>query len=1084
MVLEYQFVEYDLGCEQQKEARIQVAQMEFADTDFERVDGRLRLSATDLAASSVESELQLAEQLGSNLLLFPELCVPGELIETIVKWSVGRNCLVVAGTHYEKDGTTNADVSVCPIIFEGQVFTQRKSSVAPSEQSIISGLGVQGSPEFPIFKSTPLGTFANFVCSDYLNPGLKTRVLEQEIDFASVVAFQRDSRVYLERFNIDVDESRDGLYLAYCNCRVEPLTDGESSLFAVFDRKLYRDDTQDHQVARPDFLNMVCSFGSKVGLICDVSMKNKRPKMGRNYATSPNVMISRRDSLFKPNSAGVASVSQKPLDVTPNNEQQSNASFFDPTNHLIAQIHNALDEFRKELFVRVHADPVTTDAHSVAGDFAVRLSQAVYYDNGSTAIFKANESRTNIQRAELLSLLTIHTVATQHKDLIGVDVPLQFFSTNELREALSNTWVSLVPDKETFEQFMNADDVYDTICQTILRAYCSLAVYSVVIDFFDCSAVIFPAPGLAIDFETLLRQSGYIHSIGRTIYLRNVRKTSVAEITSNIKNHIGEEVIDGAWKVPFCLYCNEIFDEFQTTQETEDVTGGIDELKFRSEKFFFGGRPIYSFRDALLSDPEIAKHIEFIGSGSSYHEQISSIPNRAPGTIWLFRDRKQDPFTENFFICYRQEMVNDDTFLQADEDKPAWLGPVTLPQSLASAMLSLARPYFGLDASPVIVDPFLGSGTTLFESFKMFSEPEFWGGDLNSSTKQAVFDNAALLTGERSFLKELLDEVEDVLRDENGVVSRESFSKSYGKFIQGGETLYELQASPRDPTADVFLQCQEFVSSVLSRQRKDDGSRIDPHRAVRFLSSSNVGDIFERFEGGASLQQRVLIYCYWKATLRNSSAFLEGRRKAPDKVFQEIKNFLSFMRRIEQGIRSRQISDSEDAELLFSTGVHAETEQLADFLNSKSDQIICGDEDGELSKFFQNIPNHVREKGVDIFITDPPYGFNTDHEDSRDLFNLYEHLIHQIVAHVGTETHLLICLPEESHNGQVLPSFVTKSWFLPRLLQEASSKRIEIIEYSKIWPSAANSGKAPFYWRSDRALTRSILHVILRRVRR
>ncbi len=604
-------------------------------------------------------------------------------------------------------------------------------------------------------------------------------------------------------------------------------------------------------------------------------------------------------------------------------------------------------------------------------------------------------------------------------------------------------------------------------------------------DFFECSAAIFPAPGLAIDFETLLRQSGYIHSIGQTIYLRNVRKTSVMEIQSSLADHITKLPPDGKGKVPFCLYCNEIFDDYQTAGENEDIAGGIENLKFRSEKFFFGGRPIYSFRDALLRNPTVADKVEFIGSGSSYRDQISQIESRGSGTIWLYRAQKRGESNENFFICYHQTLVNADTFLQADEDKPAWLGPVTLPQSLASSMLSLTRPYFDLGSSPVIIDPFLGSGTTLFEAFKMFNAPDFWGGDINPATKQAVLDNATLLAGDADIISPTLDLVENLLMDEDKKPSSKQFSKKYEAFIQGGVPMFELASTTRDIAAEVFLKCHLFVSEKISENQKGDGAELDPHRAVRALSSSSVDVIFNRFEDKPDLYQRILIYCYWKATLRNSSAFLERRRKAPDKVFQELKNFLSFMRRVENGTRTKQVTPEgvEVPALLFSDGVSPDTSQLSEFLRAKQGQIICGEQNGDLSQFFQSLPDKVRIKGADIIITDPPYGFNTDHEDAADLFKLYDILIEEIVALVGSQTHLLICLPEESHNGQTLPSFVTKSWFLPRLLQQAASKRVEIIEHSKVWPSSANSGKVPYYWRSERALTRSVLHVILRRIR-
>jgi len=1081
--LNYDFIEHNLKSSKVDTARIQISQAEFLDTDFHRVENnRLALKSETASEAYVLQQLKIAEKAGTHLLLFPELSIPLQVIPKIEAWSSGQNCIVVAGTHYEKDPVDGQDISVCPIIFEGKTYTQHKCKVAPSEKSAIKDSSVKGSSEFPIFRNTPIGDFANFICADYLNSGLKTRVLERNLDVVSIVAFQGKSRTYHERINSDVEDTEDGVYIAYCNSRVEPIADGESSLFAIIDRKLFSQSLIDSQITRPDFLNMVCNFGPGNQHICDVDLKKKRPSIGRTESTKPNVSITSVEKFYEKSSEGQV----VPQGETTETSTPLASGDFASSAYLLAQIHNALDAFREDLRARQATDLQSLDAHSVASDFAVRLSQSVYYNNGSIAIFKSDKSRTNIQRAELLSLLTSHTIAAQHDDLISLNVPLQFFSTSELRESLADTWVSLVPDRETFTRFVDDDEVYQSVGNTILSAFFSLAVYSVVVDFFECSAAIFPAPGLAVDFETLLRQSGYIHSIGKTIYLRNVRKTSVMEIQHNLAEHIFNEVpVDDDSKVPFCLYCNEIFDDYQTRGENEDIAGGIENLKFRSEKFFFGGRPIYSFRDALLRDPIISEKVEFIGSGSSYREQISQINNRHPGTIWLYRDQKRGETDENFFICYHQTIVNADTFLQADEDKPAWLGPVTLPQSLASAMLSLTRPYFDLSDSPVIIDPFLGSGTTLFEAFKMFNAPDFWGGDINPATKQAVFDNATLLAGESDIISKVLDSIENLLTGKDQKLSVKQFSENYGAFIQGGMSAFELAGATRDVAAEVFQKCHLFVAGKISENQNTQGAGLDPHRAVRALSSSSVDEIFSKFEGKPDIYQRILIYCYWKATLRNSSAFLEKRRKVPDKVFQELKNFLLFMRRVENGTRTRQVTPEgvEIPALLFSDGVSPDTSQLNEFLRTKQDQLICGEQNGNLSQFFQSLPDNVRIRGADIIITDPPYGFNTDHEGAADLFKLYDILIEEIVAIVGSQTHLLICLPEESHNGQTLPSFVTKSWFLPRLLQQAASKRVEVIEHSKVWPGSANSGKAPYYWRSERALTRSVLHVILRRIR-
>ncbi len=473
VLLKFDFTEYDLGASKVDTARIQIAQSEFLDTDFHRVENnRLELKSDTPSETYVLTQLEIAEAANTHLLLFPELSIPQGVTPKILAWSHGKNCIVVAGTHYEKDAADGQDVSVCPIVFDGKIYNQRKCIVAPSEKPAIEDTSVKSSSEFPIFRNTPIGDFANFICADYLNSSLKTRVLEHKLDVVSIVAFQGNSRNYHERINSDVEDSEEGVYIAYCNSRVEPIADGESSLFAIIDRKLFSQSLIDSQITRPDFLNMVCNFGTGSKHICDVSLKRKRPNLGRTEATTPNVSITNIEKIYaKTNGDPGASSTEIGGTSTP-----LATGDFASSAYLLAQIHNALDGFRKDLGSRLEADPHTLDAHSVASDFAVRLSQAVYYDNGSIAVFKSDKSRTNIQRAELLSLLTSHTIAAQHDELVSLNVPLQFFSTNELRDALANTWVSLVPDKETFAKFVTDDDVYRSVGDTMISAFCSLAV--------------------------------------------------------------------------------------------------------------------------------------------------------------------------------------------------------------------------------------------------------------------------------------------------------------------------------------------------------------------------------------------------------------------------------------------------------------------------------------------------------------------------------------------------------------------------------------------------------------------------------
>lgn len=1063
------FKKIDLNAEQHSKPIIHIPQLELRKESFQRIDGRLTLVNEEYVSEFVDQQLSIAALRGSNFLMFPELCVPAEKLDTILDWSTENSCLVVAGSHYQRK-LSGEYQSISPIVFAGKMYEQTKCRVAPSEKSGIAGMGVTEGSEFPIFINSPVGSFANFICADYLDESLRVRAFEHGLDFANIIAFQSTSIVYHDIMEQTVKHSKDGVFLAFCNPRVEPWTDGESSLFGVIDKKNYRQELVEMGLTSSHYENMICRADRLGEIICEVDMQHKRPSVGRTQKTSPNFRIIPSDEF-----SGIESGETSDIQSTNETIMSASQTELPFSAYIIEKVHNEIDEFRKEIQRRLENEENSIDPHTLADDFATRLSQSVYYGQGHAFVFKADSQVTNIQYAELLSLLHFHTHSAEHVLKDDAKLPLQFFSTDELRTSLSETWVSQVPDQEGLADFCGNEDIYNNVAKTMLHSFQALATYSMVVDFFDCSAVVFPAPGLAIDFQTLVRQAGFVHSCGPLVYVRNTKKTSVSEFETNLLSYLNFVDQPDGTRIPFCMYSHEIFNEHETEEERDDTARGMSSLKFHSEKFFFGGRPIYSVRDALLKNEAIRSRVCFIASGRGYHKQFDEIKNRYPGTLWIFKDQRRATTKASFFICYHEELVNADPFLNAEEDKPGWLGPVTMPHSLASAMFSLTRPYFATAAKPTVIDPFLGSGTTLFEAYKMFPNPNFWGGDLNLGSRQSIQDNTELLAASPGELHPAAKEIESLLIDENGTYSQSLFFDNFDASIQNNLGPFNSIGSKNDWASKTFRNCARFAERALDENNETESS---PHTIARSLYDMTIHPILEEAE---DLKSRLLVYCYWKAVLRNASALIEERRRISDKVFWEIRHVVKLLKRVSAGVRTITEDSSVPLNFLFSQGVQPDFEALKDNLPTEFPQVKSGDGVGDLETFFDTLPDDIKAKGADIIITDPPYGFNTDPNSTLDLLLLYEKLIERVVDSVGKKTHLLMCLPEQSHNGQILPSFVTKRWFVPRLLQEATARRIEVVEHARVWPEGLNGNKAPYFWRSEKALTRSIIHVILRR---
>jgi len=117
--------------------------------------------------------------------------------------------------------------------------------------------------------------------------------------------------------------------------------------------------------------------------------------------------------------------------------------------------------------------------------------------------------------------------------------------------------------------------------------------------------------------------------------------------------------------------------------------------------------------------------------------------------------------------------------------------------------------------------------------------------------------------------------------------------------------------------------------------------------------------------------------------------------------------------------------------------------------------------------------HHRRE--LDLIVTDPPYGFNTE-EDQRGLADLYRRMIPAFLSALSDDGQLVIAIPDWSHTGRQLPAFKHKDFLTHAVLVEASNAGMDVVRAPYAMPRAGALFRAPFYWESERALRRAILH--------
>jgi tRNA G10 N-methylase Trm11 len=123
----------------------------------------------------------------------------------------------------------------------------------------------------------------------------------------------------------------------------------------------------------------------------------------------------------------------------------------------------------------------------------------------------------------------------------------------------------------------------------------------------------------------------------------------------------------------------------------------------------------------------------------------------------------------------------------------------------------------------------------------------------------------------------------------------------------------------------------------------------------------------------------------------------------------------------------------------------------------------------------------LQARTCDVVITDPPYGFNTD-DNPEELARLYSAVIERMISALKDEGQLVLCLLDRSHTGRRSPFFTHKELITQQVLsiaEQATPKR-EVIIPAYAVPQQRQIFRAPYYWESERALRRAILHFRIR----
>ncbi len=696
----------------------------------------------------------------------------------------------------------------------------------------------------------------------------------------------------------------------------------------------------------------------------------------------------------------------------------------------MGQDENSSNLFRIVEMAKEETVKITKEQPATALQFAKRFLLKWLTENGHPYLFlfRKNLRVTNIQFAELFALIRFHLFKKGQKYI-------HFYTFDDFIEEVQRLIESLCAGQD-FEK-LNVNH--------FVTIYADHIVNVIIIDPLYGSCGVYVPSNLDLDLRNICALSGYIQAAGHLVLLQPVDDYSVDRLVNHLRLHIDRN--KKAKKRPFVIYSHEDF-EVEDVHQLRDQQYGLDELKIHLNKFYIGSKRLISILDTLKD--EFKKDLHIVGprdvkriGHKSLRKLIKTYEDiDDSSTIWLLTDHGIDlttgrvgvrihPSESRYFICYEQTITNRNPFHIFDEEKPGWVAPVTIPPTLAGAMINIALPLIKPGEGKLSgYDPFCGSGRFIFEASK-FSDVEFRGADLNRFAKLITEDNfkiisrspAQLLVSWHKALKacpaSTLKEVKQFIDDQS--INPEDIPSSVVAALEEKDILFRLLFC-------CWLRVQGGHISKPNQRREDQ----DQNRQRTNSSTINNNEQFFRiYEEIDTLKEKL-------------GELIELRKKS------DLKDCPIGL------IKFKCFTDDID----FSEAIT---------LSTSGDDILevkVGEE--------ADIRNFNEESKYDFIVTDPPYGINIPVDD---LHNLYRDGLRRIIRALKANGNLVLCVPMKTRVGRRIPYFIHPRFVIRLIFSVAANEGREVIGPQWEVPGEFNELiRPPYYWEAPKSLRRAILH--------
>lgn len=646
-------------------------------------------------------------------------------------------------------------------------------------------------------------------------------------------------------------------------------------------------------------------------------------------------------------------------------------------------------------------------------------------------LFQKNLRVTNMQHAELLALVSAYSYDIR----MHQRVPLQFSSSSDFVAAVQALLDSIPLDADQTQ--------HDVIAEWFAETYSQLLFYTAVVDPFFGSASIHLPPHIDTHLDAVCGLAGYIHSCGRNVFIRNVSKATSVHFKTAVRRYLDRFRLAPNTLRFFTVYAHEDFTPFDRKLERQ-LRDGLDDVKIHIDKSYMGSETLVDVVSQLRD--EFSRELDVAHPGNFHQKQVGVSRDR---TLWLVSDygiqrligedghERLARARRRYYICYEQLFDNKNPFQIFDENKPAWVAHTTIPHTLMAAMINVTVPSWR--TTPVqIADPFVGSGTTWVEGAK-YPGVALNVGDKSELATQAAVDNTLFFSLSLRDLKALVSTLRAV-----------------------AERMEEPGGEPSKIWGDLKVTARNRILKLADRAFEWERLTFTDDAALQIL------------QGESDYAARVVFYValrahrrHTRAVQRHEMTLTEAFVKEANGLAGQIDTYIILREREGKGAATLPTLALCSGD--YSCSVTLDQPTLESFARAAVDVPLEPRDARELGTLAREC------NGFDVVVTDPPYGFNTD-EDAQSLASLYASVLREAIRSLRSGGQLVVCVPEMSTIGKNPAAFTHRTIIAHQVIAFAAEAGREVVSPARSVPGPKLLFQPPYYWASERALRRSILH--------